>query len=157
MVVQVTVLASRPMRKEIWVVDAHNQSLHVFDAQTMPPKQLESIKLADEPGWITFSPDGKYAYPSTGQVIDVKTRKVLLQLTDETGTAVQSEKMHPEEVSHGKLKAVANQFGLGRKLLMGTEVESVHHTTYRLFPASGLRDASQRTAFSNTFSGSACL
>jgi hypothetical protein len=52
------------------VVDATNQRLHIFDATAMPPKQLESIKLKDEPGWVTFSIDGKYAYPSTGDVID---------------------------------------------------------------------------------------
>ena len=104
-----------PDENEIWVVDAFNQSLHVFDAQAQPPKQLVSIKLADEPGWITFSPDGKYAYPSTGQVIDVRTRTILLQLTDETGAKVQSEKMLPVTVDKGKLRSVADQFGLGRK------------------------------------------
>ena len=104
-----------PDEKEIWVVDAFNQSLHIFDNVAQPPKQLESIKLADEPGWITFSPDGKYAYPSTGQVIDTRTRKILLQLTDETGARVQSEKMLPVTVVDGKLKSVGDQFGLGRK------------------------------------------
>ena len=33
-----------------------------------------AIELRDEPGWITFSVDGQYAYPSTGDVIDVKSR-----------------------------------------------------------------------------------
>lgn len=103
-----------PDESQIWVVDAHNESLHVFDALTEPPKQLQSIKLADEPGWITFSPDGKYAYPSTGQVIDVATRKILLQLTDETGAHVQSEKMLPATFRDSKMVQVADQFGLGR-------------------------------------------
>jgi hypothetical protein len=104
-----------PSEKEIWVVDAHNESIHIFDAQAEPPKQLESIKLADEPGWITFSPDGRLAYPSTGQVIDVATRKVLLQLTDDTGAKVQSEKMLPVSTRDGRLSSVADQFGLGRR------------------------------------------
>ena len=82
-----------PDEREVWVVDAANQSIHVFDATVMPPKQLESIKLKDEPGWVTFSLDGKYAYPSTGDVIDTKTRKIITELKDETGAAVQSEKM----------------------------------------------------------------
>lgn len=103
-----------PDEKEIWVVDATNQSIHIFDARVDPPKQLESIKLADEPGWVTFSPDGKFAYPSTGQVIDVATRKILVQLTDETGVRVQSEKMLPVTVSGGRLTSVGDQFGLGR-------------------------------------------
>jgi hypothetical protein len=31
----------------------------------------------------TFSIDGKYVYPSSGEVIDVKTRKILTTLKDE--------------------------------------------------------------------------
>ncbi len=82
-----------PDEKEIWVVDAYNQSLHVFECTVDAAKQLESIKLADEPGWITFSPDGKYGYPSTGQVIDVKRpARCWQQLTDETGAAVTERK-----------------------------------------------------------------
>ena len=51
--------------------DAANQRMHIFDATVMPPKQVANIEVRDDPGWITFSIDGKYAYPSTGQVIDV--------------------------------------------------------------------------------------
>jgi len=105
-----------PDEKEIWVVDAHNESLHIFDALSEPPRQLQSIKLVDEPGWITFSPDGKYAYPSTGQVIDVASRQILLQLTDENGSRVQSEKMLPVTVRDNRLETVADQFGLGRAI-----------------------------------------
>src|SRR5262249_22927177 len=100
--------------KEIWVVDAHNQRLHVFDATVMPPKQVTSIPVKDEPGWITFSLDGKFAYPSTGDVIDVKSRKVVTSLTDETGTAVQSEKMVEVQKEGGRVTRVGDQFGLGR-------------------------------------------
>ena len=82
-----------PDEKELWVVDAHNQQIHIFDATVMPPKQVESLKVRDEPGWITFSLDGKYAYPSTGDVVDVESRAIVAGLTDEHGTAVQSEKM----------------------------------------------------------------
>ena len=59
----------------------------------MPPKQLASIVLRDQPGWITFGIDGSYAYPSTGDVIDADSRAMVATLTDETGRAVQSEKM----------------------------------------------------------------
>ena len=64
-----------PDEKEIWVCDAFNSRLHIFDATVMPPKQIESIELREQPGWITFSIDGTFAYPSTGEVIDVKTRE----------------------------------------------------------------------------------
>ena len=49
--------------------------------------------MRDEPGWVTFSIDGQYAYPSTGDVIDTRTRKIVALLKDEMGRDVQSEKM----------------------------------------------------------------
>ena len=69
------------------------QRMHVFDTTVMPPKQIASIKLREQPGWVTFSLDGKYAYPSTGEVIDTKTKKIVAALTDEEGREVHSEKM----------------------------------------------------------------
>ena len=53
----------------------------------MPPKQVASLKVRDEPGWVTFTIDGQYAYPSTGEVIEVKTRQIVATLADETGRA----------------------------------------------------------------------
>ncbi len=104
-----------PDETEVWVTDAHNKQLHIFDNTVMPPKQVTSIALRDEPGWITFSLDGKLAYPSTGEVIDTASRKIIAQLKDENGAEVQSEKM-VEIQFDGKGKAVAtgDQFGLGR-------------------------------------------
>ena len=103
-----------PDESELWVVDATNKHVHVFDLRVMPPKQLESIKLADEPGWVTFSIDGQYAYPSTGQVIETKTRRIVTQLEDETHRHVQSEKMLEMDVDGPRLLRVGDQFGVGR-------------------------------------------
>ena len=103
-----------PNEKEIWVCDAFNQQMHVFDATVMPPKQITSLKVRDEPGWITFSLDGKFAYPSTGEVIDVATRKVIATLTDENGTAVQSEKMLEIDWRGNDPIRTGDQFGVGR-------------------------------------------
>ncbi len=103
-----------PDEKDVWLCDAFNKRLHVFDATTMPPKQLESILLKDEPGWVTFSIDGRYAYPSTGDVIDVKTRKIVTPLKDETGQEVQSEKMVEIDWSGDRVARVGDQFGVGR-------------------------------------------
>ena len=47
-----------PDEKEVWVVDAANQSVHIFDNTAMPPKQTVSIALRAQPGWVTFSLDG---------------------------------------------------------------------------------------------------
>lgn len=103
-----------PDEKEVWVVDGHNQRLHIFDNTVEPPKQLMSVKVRDDPGWITFSLDGKHAWPSTGDIVDVKSRKVIAQLTDETGAAVMSEKIVEVHFQDGKVTRVGDQFGLGR-------------------------------------------
>ena len=103
-----------PDEKEIWVSDGHNQRVHVFDNTVMPPKQVASIHLRDQPGWVTFSLDGKYAYPSTGEVIDTATKKIITALKDETGRAVHSEKMVEVQWKGGKVVKTGDQFGVGR-------------------------------------------
>src|SRR6476469_8492660 len=103
-----------PDEKEVWIVDAFNQRAHVFDNTAMPPKQKESIALREQPGWITYSLDGKYAYPSTGEVIDVATKKILTALTDEMGREVHSEKMVEVHWKDGKVVKTGDQFGVGR-------------------------------------------
>jgi len=102
-----------PDEKEIWLCDAFNRRLHVFDATVNPPKQVASLEVREEPGWITFSIDGRYAYPSTGDVIEVATRKIVAHLTDETGTAVHSEKMLEIDFKDGKAVRAGCQFGVG--------------------------------------------
>ena len=104
-----------PDEKEVWVCDAANERMHVFDNTVSPPKQIASIKLREQPGWITFSIDGKFAYPSTGDVIDTASKKVILQLTDEEGREVHSEKVMEIVFADGTVLRVGDQFGLGRK------------------------------------------
>jgi len=104
-----------PDEKEIWLCDSFNSRLHIFDATTMPPKQVVSIEVRDQPGWVTFSLDGHYAYPSTGDVIDTATRKIILGLKDEKGADVQSEKLLEIDFKDGQPIRAGDQFGLGRK------------------------------------------
>ena len=103
-----------PDEKEIWVCDAANSRLHVFDATATPPKQVASVELRDQPGWVTFSLDGRYAYPSTGDVIDAKTKKMLTGLQDEKGREVHSEKMVEIDFKAGAPVRTGDQFGVGR-------------------------------------------
>ncbi len=102
-----------PDEKEVWICDAFNHRMHVFDATATPPKQVASIEVRDEPGWITFSIDGKFAYPSTGDVIEVATRKIVTHLTDENGAAVHSEKMLEIDFEGRKAVRAGCQFGVG--------------------------------------------
>ncbi len=104
-----------PDEKELWLTDAHNKRLHLFDATVMPPKQLTSIPLRDEPGWVTFSIDGRYAYPSTGDVVDVRSRKVIGGLEDENGKEIQSEKLLEIDFSGKEPVRAGDQFGFGRE------------------------------------------
>lgn len=108
-------VALTPDETELWLADGANSAIHVFDATVSPPKQIATIKVRDQPGWITFSLDGRYGYPSTGDVIDVKTRRILTSLTDETGRAVQSEKVVEVVMSGGKPSRTGDQFGIGRR------------------------------------------
>jgi hypothetical protein len=89
--------------------------VHIFDATVMPPKLVTTVKLRDFPGWISFSIDGRQAYSSTGEIIDTQTRKVVATLTDETGRAVQSEKLLEIVFDQGKAIRVGNQFGIGMR------------------------------------------
>src|SRR5436305_1058468 len=78
-------IALTPDEKELWIGDCANSAIHVFDATVMPPKQVSSIPQRDCVGWVSFSLDGRFAYSSTGEVIDAKTKKVVAALQDETG------------------------------------------------------------------------
>ena len=72
----------RPDQKEVWIVDGVYGYVYVYDVTSMPPKQTASIaifrdpKEQPHPGWLTFSIDGRYAYPDGGAVIDTATKKV---------------------------------------------------------------------------------
>lgn len=103
-----------PDEKELWVCDAHNSRMHIFDNMVMPPKQGQSIELRDQPGWVTFSLDGRYAYPSTGDVIDVATKRIITGLKDEQGREVASEKLLEIDFTGNKPSRAGDQFGLGR-------------------------------------------
>jgi DNA-binding beta-propeller fold protein YncE len=105
-----------PDETELWLTDAANSRILIFDGTVMPPKLLASVSLRDQPGWITFGIDGHYAYPSTGDVIDAKTRKIVAELTDEQGRAVQSEKLLEIDFAAGQPIRTGDQFGLGRKM-----------------------------------------
>lgn len=109
-----------PDEKELWVVDAANKRVHLFDATVMPPRQVDSLPLRDEPGWVTFTIDGQYAYPSTGDVIDTRTRRIVAELTDEQGAAVQSEKLLEIDFRGSEPVRAGDQFGVGR--MTGPEV-----------------------------------
>jgi DNA-binding beta-propeller fold protein YncE len=100
---------------EIWIADNANNYLRVFDATVMPPTLKTSIKVRDEPGWITFGVDGTLAYPSTGDVVDVRTKQIVATLQDDNGANAESEKMLEIDFSGGRPAVAGDQFGKGKK------------------------------------------
>ena len=59
--------------------------------------------------------DGRVGYSSTGEMINVATRRTIATLTDEMGRAVQSEKMLDLVIADGKVVRAGNQFGVGAR------------------------------------------
>ncbi|HEY7292841.1 MAG TPA: hypothetical protein VH583_23585 [Vicinamibacterales bacterium] len=100
---------------EIWVADNANNFVRIFDATVMPPTLKTSVKVRDEPGWITFGIDGTLGYPSTGDVVDVRTKRIVATLQDEHGANVESEKMLEVDFAGGKPVQAGDQFGKGKK------------------------------------------
>jgi hypothetical protein len=104
-----------PDETELWVSDGHNSMMHVFDNTVMPPRQMTSLKVRDQPGWITFSIDGRFAYPSTGEVFDTRSKRLVAALDDEEGRKIGSEKLLEVVMDGAKTIRTGDQFGLGMK------------------------------------------
>jgi hypothetical protein len=104
-----------PYEKELWLADCANSAIHVFDSRVTPPKQLTTIKARDCVGWLSFSMDGRFAYSSTGEIIDVAKKRIVAALQDETRRQVQSEKVLDLIITNRKLDRAGNQFGVGMK------------------------------------------
>jgi DNA-binding beta-propeller fold protein YncE len=101
---------------EVWIADGINGYIHIFDNTKDTPQLVDSIKTTEFPAWITIGLDGKYAYVSSGDIIDTKTRKIVGQMKDEYGRLMRSEKLLDMTFRDGKLQRVADQFGNGQTL-----------------------------------------
>jgi len=103
-----------PDEREVWLADGANGHIHVFDIASLPPEKTHSIRLREQPGWVTFTLNGDMAYPSTGEVIDRATKQIIATLSDETGRQVHSEKMLEIDFAGGEPVRNGDQFGIGR-------------------------------------------
>jgi DNA-binding beta-propeller fold protein YncE len=101
--------------RELWVADGVDNRLHVFDATTYPPVPATTIEVRAQPRWVTFGIDGRYAYPSTGDVIDRESRKVVATLEDERGLFVHSERMLEIQFAGRNPIRVGDQLATGGK------------------------------------------
>jgi hypothetical protein len=95
-------------------LDASNR-IHISDNTVMPPVQKASILVREMPCRITFSAGGKYAYPPPGDVIDVKTRKIVATLEDQHYNGLQSKKKVGIQLRNGKTVAAGDPFGINQE------------------------------------------
>jgi DNA-binding beta-propeller fold protein YncE len=84
-----------PDQKEIWVSNDAGPYVHVFDCTVSPHQKIADIKLSHRNGWITFGIDGQYVYPSSGDVIDARTKKIVAKV-------IESEKLLEIRFKDGK-------------------------------------------------------
>lgn len=109
-------IALTPDESEIWIPDAINNQVLVWDnTGEWPVLNLsKTIKTTLENGWITMGLDGKYAYMASGDVVDVKTHKIVAEMRDEYGRFMNSEKVLDMAFNmEGKLVRTVNQFANG--------------------------------------------
>lgn len=106
-------IALSPDEKELWLSDGHNGQLHVFDLSGGMIRQKQSMAVRDQPGWITFSIDGRLVYPSTGEVFDAASKQIVATLKDEEGAPVHSEKLLEIDFENGRVIRAGDQFGIG--------------------------------------------
>ena len=63
--------------------------------------------------WITMGLDGRYSFLSSGDIVEVNTKKIVAQMKDEYGKQMHSEKLLEMSFSNGKLIRPVSQFGEG--------------------------------------------
>jgi len=104
-----------PDEKEIWLVDQDRKKLYLFDNTVFPPKEMRSIDVAVKShGWITFSIDGQYAWPDTGDVIDARTKEIVATLKDADGKRIVSSKFIEVQFRGKDPVRIGHQLGVGR-------------------------------------------
>ena len=109
-------IALTPDERELWLADGVDNRLHVFDATTYPPVPTTTVEVRAQPRWITFGIDGRYAYPSSGDVIDRESKKVVFTLEDERRMFVHSERMLEIQFTGRDPIRVGDQTGTGQKI-----------------------------------------
>jgi DNA-binding beta-propeller fold protein YncE len=118
---------------EVWIPDAINNQVLVFDNTGEWPvlDMAKSVKTEAANGWITMGLDGKYAYMASGDVVDVKSHKIVAQLRDEYRRHMDSEKMLDMEFdTNGRLMRTVDQFAVG--VASAVETRRPHAASSRL-------------------------
>ncbi|ODT68327.1 hypothetical protein ABS71_09850 [bacterium SCN 62-11] len=100
-----------PDGREICVVDSQGDRLLFFSSQA-PYAPTASVAVGYDPGWVNYSLDGRYLYPSTGEVLDAHSKARVGWLVDKRGRLLQSEKILPIDWQDGRALEIRKQFAL---------------------------------------------
>jgi hypothetical protein len=80
-------LVLAPDRPELWVLDAPNRALHVFDVSALPngpPRRVDDVRFETTmttSGSLARSADGRFLYVGgAGDVVDMQTQKPVAEL-----------------------------------------------------------------------------
>jgi DNA-binding beta-propeller fold protein YncE len=103
-------IAITPDGKEVWLSDGIFKKIHIF-TNDENPQEIATIDTPDGVYWMTFGLDGKLVYASSGDIIDVASRKIVGQMKSEFGTKMFSEKLLDMTFLDGHMQRVSNQFG----------------------------------------------
>jgi YVTN family beta-propeller protein len=78
-------LELRPGDRELWVTSFIGNGLMIFDVTGDAPVYVATAGVGDAPNWLTFSPDGRFAYSANAgsnsiSIVDCETRQALKEI-----------------------------------------------------------------------------
>src|SRR2546423_4959420 len=78
-------LELRPGDRELWVSSFIGNGLMVYDITGEAPRYLTTVSVGDAPNWLTFSPDGNYAYSANAgansvTIVNCETRQAVKEI-----------------------------------------------------------------------------
>ena len=110
-------IGMNPSETEAWVCDRGrgNHFVHVFDISSLPPTQTHLITVSnDNPHWVTFTIDGRFAYVAAYKDSGRNTDIIDTTTYNRIGQIGPSEELLEIDFSNGVVTAVGKQFGIGR-------------------------------------------
>jgi YVTN family beta-propeller protein len=78
-------LELRPGDRELWVTSFIGNGLMIYDITGQQPKYVTTVAVGDAPNWLTFSPNGKFAYSANAgansiSIVNCETRTALKEI-----------------------------------------------------------------------------
>jgi YVTN family beta-propeller protein len=74
-----------PDNRELWVTSFIGNGLMIYDVTGSEPQYVTTVDVGDGPNWLTFSPDGRFAYSANAgvnsiSVVDTAARKAIAEI-----------------------------------------------------------------------------